>query len=150
MNWTTDCEHGRIIATAISSRDGNALRIDESEEHGGVKARPRGCGPAARGAAHGGPCRDQVSYAYDLLLRQKVAKDLEHGDEAATASFTALSWDILRAAKVRSASGGGRAGNAHRAARRRRVRQSDNQAAFAKGGGKKGGNDQRDQARARA
>jgi len=40
VNWTTDCEHGRIIATAISSRDGNALRIDESEEHGGVEFGP--------------------------------------------------------------------------------------------------------------
>ncbi len=74
-----------------------------SEEHGGVKARPRSGGPDAQGAARGSPRRVQVSYTYDLLLRQKVAKDLEHGDEDATASFTAVSWDILRAAKERSA-----------------------------------------------
>ena len=72
-----------------------------SEEHGGVKARREAAGPRPR-AARAGPRRVQVSYAYDLLLRQKVAKDLEHGDGAATASFTALSWDTLRAAKVRS------------------------------------------------
>ena len=119
MEWGLRCILSKVFdSVALLGYMYQLARV--SEERGGVKARPRGCGPAARGAAHGGPCRDQVSYAYDLLPRQKVAKDLEHGDEAATASFTALSWDILRAAKVRSASGGGRAGNAHRAARRRR------------------------------
>ena len=51
-----------------------------SEEHGGVK----------------------IAYAYDLLLRRKLAKDLEHGEVDLGISLVTLSWDILRAAKARA------------------------------------------------
>lgn len=40
INWTTDCEHGRILATAVSARDGNALHIDEDVEYAGIEFGP--------------------------------------------------------------------------------------------------------------
>mmetsp|Transcript_51626 Transcript_51626/g.85626 ORF Transcript_51626/g.85626 Transcript_51626/m.85626 type:complete len:177 (+) Transcript_51626:2-532(+) len=40
INWTTDCEHGRVIGTAINSLDGDTLHIDESEEFAGIEFGP--------------------------------------------------------------------------------------------------------------
>ena len=40
INWTIDCEHGRIIGTAISSLEGNQLRVAEEEEYAGVEFGP--------------------------------------------------------------------------------------------------------------
>ena len=40
INWTTDCEHGRILATPVSTRDGDALRIDEDVEYAGIEFGP--------------------------------------------------------------------------------------------------------------
>ena len=40
INWTTDCEHGRILATAVSTRDGDALHIDEDIEYAGIEFGP--------------------------------------------------------------------------------------------------------------
>ena len=40
INWTTDCEHGRILATAVSTREGDALRIDEDVEFAGIEFGP--------------------------------------------------------------------------------------------------------------
>ena len=118
MEWGLRCILSKVFDSVVLL--GYMYQLARvSEEHGGVKARREAAGPRP-GAARAGPRRVQVSYAYDLLLRQKVAKDLEHGDEASTAAFTVLSWDILRAAKVRCDWGGGRAGNANRAARPRR------------------------------
>ena len=51
INWTTDCEHGRILATAVSRRDGDALRIDEDVEFAGIEV-------ADRHSNLGHPCTD--------------------------------------------------------------------------------------------
>ena len=108
MEWGLRCILSKVFDSVVLL--GYMYQLARvSEEHGGVKAARDAAVPRPR-AARAGPRRMQVSYAYDMLLRQKVAKDLENGDVAATASFTALSWDILRAAKVRSVCGGGRAG----------------------------------------
>ena len=40
INWTTDCEHGRILATPVSALDGNVLRIDEDVEYAGIEFGP--------------------------------------------------------------------------------------------------------------
>jgi hypothetical protein len=40
INWTTDCEHGRVIATAINHLEGDLVRIDEIEEFSGVEFGP--------------------------------------------------------------------------------------------------------------
>lgn len=37
IDWTTDCEHGRIIGTPISSVEGNNVYINPSEEFGAVQ-----------------------------------------------------------------------------------------------------------------
>ena len=40
INWTTDCEHGRIIGTAITSHNGNDLNVDEAVEYAGIEFGP--------------------------------------------------------------------------------------------------------------
>ena len=40
INWTNDCEHGRVIATAINSLDGDAVGIDENEVFSGIEFGP--------------------------------------------------------------------------------------------------------------
>ncbi|GMH75668.1 hypothetical protein TL16_g06834 [Triparma laevis f. inornata] len=40
INWTTDCEHGRILATPVSTRQGDALHIDKDVEYAGVEFGP--------------------------------------------------------------------------------------------------------------
>ena len=40
INWTTDMEHGRIIATPISRIEGSSVHVDEDEEFAGVEFGP--------------------------------------------------------------------------------------------------------------
>ena len=40
INFTTDCEHGRIIGTPVGALDGLELHIDEDEEPGGIQFGP--------------------------------------------------------------------------------------------------------------
>ncbi|KAL3924423.1 MAG: hypothetical protein SGPRY_003921 [Prymnesium sp.] len=39
INWTTDCEHGRVIGTPINSVFGDELHIEKGDAFGGIEVR---------------------------------------------------------------------------------------------------------------